>query len=120
MAEDINYGAILESLNDKVDLSGSWSAPSSQYIDLTLGASGDSYYAPADGWFMLSKYSAGNGQWANLINATAGSMRVSTSGNSGAPLYLTIDAKKGDRIVSFYDATGTTEHFRFIYAQKTN
>lgn len=117
---DIDYGQILEALNDKVDLSGSWSAPSSSYDDLTLGASGDSYYAPAEGWFMLSKYSAGNGQWANLINSTAASMRVSASGNSGAPLYLTIPAKKGDRIVSFYDATGTTEHFRFIYAQKTN
>ena len=116
----VDVAEMTEAINDKVDLSGSWNAPTNQYDGLTLGASGDSYYAPADGWFMLSKYSAGNGQWANLINATAASMRVSTSGNSGAPLYLTIPAKKGDRIVSFYDATGTTEFFRFIYAQKTN
>lgn len=35
---DIDYGQILEALNDKVDLSGSWSAPSSNHDDLELGA----------------------------------------------------------------------------------
>ena len=57
MAGDINYGAILESLNDKVDLSGSWSTPSSSYDDLALGASGNSYTAPADGIVFFSKKS---------------------------------------------------------------
>ena len=35
--------------NDKSEISG-WSMPSNRYIDLTLGASGTTYTAPADGW----------------------------------------------------------------------
>ena len=56
---DINYGNILEALNNKVDLDGSWSAPNGQYDDLSssiLNTTNTSYSvtAPADGWFFCS------------------------------------------------------------------
>lgn len=62
MSDDINVGAISESLNNKVDLNqlntntqgleylSGLGMPSSKYIDLTLGASGTTYTAPANGW----------------------------------------------------------------------
>lgn len=36
--------------SDKSEISG-WSMPSNKYINLTIGASGSTYTAPADGWY---------------------------------------------------------------------
>ena len=66
-----------ELFNDKVDLDASnfdntgksliagLGMPSDTYVDLTLGSSGDTYYAPANGWFYLNK--SGNAGEYNII-----------------------------------------------------
>lgn len=89
--------------------------PSSTYIDLTLNASGSDYTAPADGWFTISK-NASSGQYINLVNQNcflAQESRIST--NNTIQIY--IPCKKNDIIKIFYSASGTTNRFRFIYAQ---
>lgn len=115
---DIDYGEILEALNDKVDLSGSWSAPSSQYIDLTLGISGSTYTAPADGFVALAKMTT-----AALQNITidCNNMRAFVWGShADINIFTLLPVKKGDMYTVVYSALGTTAYFKFIYAQKTN
>ena len=120
MAEDINYGAILESLNDKVDLGGSWSAPSSSYDDLILGASGNSYTAPADGYFAVDKVSGATNTYFAFNNIQTGMWITVPGPGSGNACRCFMPAKKGDTVAAYYNASGATNMFRFIYAQKTN
>lgn len=113
--------------NDKVDLNAqnlsssgksliaSLGMASPRHIDLTLGVSGTYYTAPANGYFSFSKVANGN-QWANLINSTS-DVRTSSSGFSGEYVYLYIPVKKGDVVYNFYTLSGTTEFFKFIYAE---
>lgn len=90
--------------------------PSGNFISLTLGASGTNYTAPANGYFCLSKQASGSLQWANLIN-NGGAIRMVASAPSGIYIYVYIPVKKGDNVIPFYDATGSTEFFRFVYAE---
>ena len=93
--------------------------PSGKYTDLTLGASGSSYTAPANGYFFLSKQTSRSLQWANFINV-GGEIRMNTCAPAGVYIYLYIPAKKGDTVFTYYDATGATEFFRFVYAEGDN
>ena len=116
---DINIGAISEALNNKVDLSGSWGFPINNSDSLTLGASGTSYVAPADGYFALRKLSSGSNQ--NIRMFSTGSIASSViSYASGNNLEAFVPIKKGNSCAIYYSAGGTTEDFRFYYAQKTN
>lgn len=118
---DIDYGQILEALNDKVDLSGSWSAPSSQYIDLTLGASGTTYTAPADGYYQCGINYNANGAYFVMSNNTARLASFSRHYcNDNWETRLFMPCKKGDVVQIGYSNKTSTNHFRFIYAQKTN
>lgn len=117
---DIDYGQILEALNNKVDLSGSWSAPTSQYDDLTLGTSGTTYTAPADGYAFFGKESGTTTAYILLFNVnTKMGIECRSNGNTNN-LRVYLPVKKGDVFGANYSATGNTTFFRFIYAQKTN
>lgn len=123
MAEDINYGAILESLNDKVDLGGSWSAPTEQITSITIGQPGDEYIAPADGYFRayITPTTTTN-YWLYLENINAQIASAAYMGNIGYLLSVFVPVKKGQRIVFSWRADGAYSGFalQFIYAQKTN
>lgn len=117
---DIDYGQILEALNDKVDLSGSWSAPSTNYIDLTLGASGTTYTAPADGFVVLNQRMSA-GYWLLLTNESKSIALECSAPVNNANLSYLLPVKKDDIFKIAYDTgLGNTDRFRFIYAQKTN
>lgn len=112
---DIDYGEILEALNDKVDLDGSWSFPSADYEDLTLGTSGTSYTAPADGYYVVNFHYTGGGysrfDWDDKWIALNGTADWNNP-------YI-IPMKKGKVMTVSYSACSTNT-FRFYYAQKTN
>lgn len=99
----------------------SWSMPSSNYIDLTLGASGTTYTAPANGYYVLDKAGIQN-EYLDLRNNTTGLLRskttISAPGTESIAVYM--PCKKGDEIAVVYTATGTTNRFRFIYAEGEN
>ena len=102
--------------SDKSEIS-SWSMPSAKFVDLTLGASGSTYIAPANGWFSLNKTTQ-NGGYIALENRTCLFRSFITSSSSSTHNISTyIPAKKGDVIVITYNATGETVNFRFIYAE---
>lgn len=91
-----------------------WSLPSGIYKNLTLGASGSTYVAPADGWFCLNK---GAGSSAKYIGLGCNSIEIQAhSFASGDTLETYIPVRRGGVVTAFYNATGTTNYFRFIYA----
>lgn len=104
--------------NDSSTISG-WSMPSSRYIDLTLGASGASYTAPANGWVAIRKAAGASGNYLTftMVNTSSNDWEhcvvASTSGSYG---YI-VPVKKGDNFKMFYTFSGTTNYFRFYYTE---
>ena len=100
--------------NDKSEVSG-WSMPSDRFIDLTLGASGAEYTAPANGWVYIRKTVTASNQYLSI---TASSLATrSTSSASNNPLVVYAPVRKGSIFTINYSAGGDTNTFRFIYAE---
>lgn len=101
--------------SDKSEVSG-WGMPSGKYIDLTLGASGTEYTAPANGFVSLEKKSGGSNQYA-ILNNTSSTLRSGLNApSSGMQLIIYIPVKKGDIFSVSYNLSGSTDKFRFYYA----
>ena len=90
--------------------------PSGRYIDLTLGASGSTYTAPANGWFWFSKIAGTNLFGVGIENKRNGMIIGSDAGAPGSGNAV-MPVLAGDNVVVRYSATGETLGFRFIYAQ---
>lgn len=96
------------------------SMPSSIYTDLTLGASGATYQAPANGWYTICSNS--NGTYPKnieLINSSGGDVNTSTkayNNNNSGWLRCSLPVKKGDIVACYYNNI-SLQHFRFVYAQ---
>lgn len=113
----IDAGRIAEQLTNKVDIDSSWGFPSNRYIDLTLGASGTQYTAPANGWVTLyCKTNSADGEirlWTSLISSNNRSYsRYATS--------IFLPVKKGEIFTASYDSLNQVYYFRFIYAEGSN
>ena len=89
--------------------------PSSKYIDLTLGASGSTYTAPADGWFAMAK-TAGSDFYYVMLSVAEGQQdfREAYRTSRCTPC---VAVRKGDVVYVEYNATGVTHWFRFLYAE---
>lgn len=98
------------------DLASGLGMPSNRYIDLTLGASGATYTAPANGWFFVRKVSTGT-QLIYFTNTTNGMTSSCYSSASGEYLDSIIPVVKEQIVVCEYTTGGTTQFFRFIYAE---
>ena len=122
----IDTGEILEALNDKADrdlgnLSSSARAnlssvgmPGSTYDSITVGASGSTYTAPENGWYIISS----NKEWAYIENNETGfcCSAISHSPSSVKAIgYMPV--KKGDSITLTYVSSGTINWFRFYYME---
>ena len=95
---------------------GHQAMPSNKYINLTLGASGSSYTAPADGYFVLTKSTSANGQFIQLgSGAWSGPSIFSWSGSQYNACHAFLPARKGQVITVDYTAGGSGT-FRFYYA----
>lgn len=93
--------------------------PSNRYINLTPGANGTSYIAPADGWIAFAKKLTATGQFVSLSNNTIGMsiMGCNASDVAGGNTSCFIPCKKGDEVVTWYSAGGDVLTLRFIYAE---
>lgn len=88
--------------------------PSDKYINLTLGASGSQYTAPANGYFLLAMR-VGNGYYMRLRNINNEFfVEHSSHGTSNVPA-INISVKKGDVVAVTYDFNEASS-FRFYYA----
>ena len=90
--------------------------PSSKFIDLTLGANGSQYTAPANGWFLLDKR-GDSGTYVRLVPSYGTFTGSYTSNRGNEECFSSCPVKKGDIVTAVYTAGGDVSVFRFIYAQ---
>ena len=113
----IDAGRIGEKISalipENSSLIAGYSMPSNKYIDLTLGASGTTYTAPADGWFYLYSSSVTNTILVLLDGSGYGSTVIGASGYTNKNL---LPVKK-NTIVQITYGTASGTGIRFIYAQ---
>lgn len=102
--------------SNKSEISG-WGMPSKKYIDLTLGASGTIYTAPATGFYSVKKVAGVTNAFFNLHNVTSGLTSQDFTSVTANHLRLWLPCKKGDLMQVEYSATGNTMQFRFNYAE---
>ena len=120
--ELLDAGEVLEALSGKADISASnftaegkstisgLAFPSDKYINLTLNASGATYTAPANGWFVVRM----TGSLLDVSNDAIGIQAVQTT-SANTIMGKTIPCKRGDIIAVRY--TGTVGSIRFVYAE---
>lgn len=91
--------------------------PSSRYVNLTLGTSGSTYTAPADGYVYFERGATSGNKYISLTNTSNGmsSAGITISGISNAKIFLPV--KKGDVFRADYNADTANPPFRFIYAE---
>ena len=126
---------ILEQVADKVNVDGtnlnaegkslfaSLPMPSAKYIDLTVGATGTDYTAPANGWFCANVRLATSDGYVVLLNEANNMRSCSTIGRSQTStttgVYLPV--KKGDTVKFIYMGEDTSSYafksLEFIYAE---
>ena len=100
---------------DKSVISG-WGMPSTRGHQLTLGVSGSTYEAPANGWFYIDKIATAAGQELNIENKRAGCYTIwSSASNQALRLMMPCSAKS--TITITYSAAGNTIWFGFKYAE---
>ena len=94
--------------------------PSNRYIDLTLGASGSTYTAPANGWFALFAKSNNTTGWYGF-NAAKLTVRSVPASNRECTFFVPV--RKGENCPLWYDnltlekTSETYLYFRFVYAE---
>lgn len=109
--------------NDTSWLSG-LGMPSDKYIDLTLGASGSKYTAPANGWFSFEcGFTAAFNSWASLGYTNyqiRDSRNGTTAGTSSHTLFIPVS--KGRECYLTYGNLNSSHstNLRFIYAEGEN
>ena len=91
--------------------------PSGETVALTLGASGTSYTAPANGWFYLNKIFSGANQY---IQMECGALAINRFSSTSNGCLMCMPARKGKNCIITYTAGGATNHFRFIYCEGEN
>ena len=126
----INAGAVLGQLSNKADIDASnfnadgksllsgLGMPSSKYIDLTLGASGTTYTAPANGWFKISGLNAQNSARMLIMLNNASSLYANQSDAAVEGAYggIFVPALKGDTVSVEYSGYASYD-FKFVYAE---
>lgn len=99
-----------------LEVAANASMPSGRYVDLTLGASGASYTAPASGSLVVYMVpdAAGNGFRVGKGSTSYTSIRTS---NKGYAIGNMIPLSKGNVFWVTYDGTPTSAYLRFFYAE---
>ena len=113
-AQLINVARIEETLVTKTNKvqAAEASMPSGKYIDLTLGASGSTYTAPANGWFAFYCESVCDSR----IVTKGGLFGNTALGKSGFPNNNTVSVLKGDTVTLTY-STSLGASLRFYYCE---
>lgn len=90
--------------------------PSSKYINLTLGSSGATYTAPANGYFYMRGKSSGTNQQIYMNNTNTTLETLNKNPLSSSYCYCHIPARRGDVVQVSYTITADLS-FKFIYAE---
>lgn len=93
--------------------------PSDLYIDLTLGADGAAYYAPADGFVSFGKWATEGGQTVGVYSRDSANKEIGGCkciSYTNQRVYVFLPVRKGQQFRAYWDADGELDWFRFIYA----
>ena len=95
------------------------SMPSNKYINLTLGASGSTYTAPANGWFSIQVEVSGNNLFfGSVVSGDYGFVIPIWTGGGSIPVRVIVPCTAGRIFKTNYNCTiNAVSEFRFIYAQ---
>ena len=100
---------------DNSSLISGYAMPSNKYIGLTLGASGSTYTAPANGWFYFYGETSQANQWVSMFSKIGMTGNAAFSG-FGVPCYVPV--LKNDTVNIYYNIPwGSNSQFRFYYAE---
>ena len=116
IATDLNgkAGVDLTNVNNAGTSRGaSWAMPSGTSVYLTLGASGSTYVAPADGWVYFETSKVTQAGYQSMFAGDIGIESRTTLVGSSCTIFLPVH--KGAIFYVFYDTQGTRT-FRFVYA----
>lgn len=118
-ANIIATSGLAESISRKLDIQGASRVgmPSDRYVDLSVGATGTTYTAPADGFFYCAGSNTAEYGVVSFTNTNTGisDWRQPTVSASLA-CSLTSTVRKGDTVVLYHNMFGFNT-FRFIYAE---
>ena len=117
VATKANTNADNFSVAGKSVLSG-MGMPSKRYINLTLGASGSTYTAPANGWFSCVFICGATGGHVNAFIEQGLGFMDDIATNDATKFYLPV--LKGDTMRFNYPSANTSSsdwYFQFIYAE---
>lgn len=91
---------------------------SDSFIEMTLGATETTYTAPADGAFFIGKNAAGANQhiYADVYKGNTFLYTCNMLSHSTESLNLLIPVSNGCSVIIRHNLSGTTNVFRFIYA----
>lgn len=102
-------------LNALKAMGSGWPMPSDKYINLTLGASGTTYTAPANGWISFAR---------NTTTPASCGLRNNTKGlgchyvvERSLTMRCFVPCQKNDVIEVTYWQGNNTVEFKFIYAE---
>ena len=112
-------GEVLATKTDMLQASGA-GMPSNRYINLTLGASGSTYTAPANGYFAFGKRASAVGQFFNVTYISPAYIPSWSDVSSGATSNILghlVPVQKNQIIRIYYNAGGDVTVCRFIYAE---
>ena len=93
--------------------------PSGKYSDLTLGASGSTYTAPADGYYYLRKSGTAQNQYIYMSGGGL-AQDVFCPLSNGGTRSIWLPVKNRTVVTVSYNADGATSAFRFIFAEGVN
>lgn len=117
IATDLNGKADVDLTNvnnSGTSLGAGWAMPSDTYDDLTVGASGATYTAPANGWVCVQGYATSASQSISIFTSS-GIRSLGGAYYWGGNYYCYAPVKRGDTFEVYYN-TNTPDYFRFIYA----
>ena len=89
--------------------------PSDRYVNLTLGTSGTTYTAPADGWYTV-RIGTSASEYLLMTNTSNNLASGLMWPGAGGTVYGNISVSKGDVVTIDYNASGAVVYFRFVYA----
>ena len=124
---NLEFDNITTDLNQKVDISNMVDAssyisaqgkPSSKRIDLTWGASGSTYIAPANGWFVIGKRGNATNQYmyVEVYDANNKFKINNCLGSTGtSEVNFNVPVAKGDKFTATWDLGGQNMRFYFTY-----
>lgn len=113
----INAARIEEKLVDKTDYAQAAraSTPSKKYINLTIGATGATYTAPANGWFFFRRTADSSATSLTLKNTTK-DYEVETTAAIANPAII-LPVAKGDVVTVYWLNKESAHKLRFYYAE---